>query len=71
MERNLNVMTDAHNTLGDDNAEGVESRSQDDLEFDAEFGDGAEFMDIHLPDDSAVSQDEKACIDKFRSSCIR
>lgn len=47
--------------VGDDRADGVEGPVVVD-EFDAIFGDGADFMDIDLPSDSAVSAREAALL---------
>ncbi|KAF7293450.1 hypothetical protein MIND_01122500 [Mycena indigotica] len=50
---------------GDDAAEGVAQTPDD--EFDEFFGNGAEFMDIDLPEDSALSAREAAAIAKMNA----
>lgn len=54
---------DYETAAGDDDTEGIEGAAID--EFDAEFGDGNDLMDIDLPDDSAVSAREKALLKKL------
>ncbi|EDR02224.1 uncharacterized protein LACBIDRAFT_309848 [Laccaria bicolor S238N-H82] len=49
--------------MGDDGAEGVHIEEVD--EFDEVFGNGADFMDIHLPGDPALSARETVLLKKL------
>ncbi|KAF8075817.1 hypothetical protein FPV67DRAFT_1391300, partial [Lyophyllum atratum] len=49
--------------LGDDDAEGREAEAID--EFDGIFGNGADLMDIDLPDDAAIPDRENRLLQTF------
>jgi hypothetical protein len=54
------MRNDYEDAAGDGDADGIEGVAID--EFDAEFGDGNDLMDVDLPDDSAVSARERALL---------
>lgn len=59
-----NIVPDADDLVEDEpDPEGLEPAEED--EYDTIFGDGADFMDIDVPDDSAISARQAALLKKF------